>query len=117
MARTKHGPAPKPASRKPARAPRPAEPARRKSLPAPRAPRGLPDIGNSEQRLCWRFRHADSDGLWCFREAADDLGGMLSYLTKFESMTVREVFSGNGYPGKDYNIEEIPTRAAIDRLH
>ncbi len=34
----------------------------------------------------------------------------------FESMTVGEVFPGNGYPGKDYNVEEIPTREALDRL-
>jgi hypothetical protein len=31
-------------------------------------------------------------------------------------MTVGEVFSGSGYPGKEYDVEKIPTAEALRRL-
>jgi hypothetical protein len=37
-------------------------------------------------------------------------------LAQFETMTVGEAFSGSGYPGKEYDIEEIPTATARERL-
>ena len=41
---------------------------------------------------------------------------LMKALANFETMTVGEVFPGNGQPGKDYDIEEIPTKEARDRL-
>jgi hypothetical protein len=31
-------------------------------------------------------------------------------------MTMGQMFPGHGYPGKEYNVEEIPTRPALARL-
>jgi hypothetical protein len=44
------------------------------------------------------------------------LRGILTQLAGLESMTVGEVFSGRGYPGKEYEVENIPTREALERL-
>ena len=46
---------------------------------------------------------------------SEDLCRVLQQLGAFESMTISEVFKGS--PGKDYNVEEIPTRQARDRLY
>jgi hypothetical protein len=100
-------------ARKPTAAPVPVGAVRAKSLPVPR---GLPDAGNSDDRLCWRFRHADHDSRWCIHQAADDLCSILGQLANLESMTVGEAFPGGGYPGKEYEVESIPTREALDRL-
>ncbi|HMH92268.1 MAG TPA: hypothetical protein VK586_14430 [Streptosporangiaceae bacterium] len=108
MARHKQGLAKPTVARKPSQAPIISTSARQKTLPVPR--RGLPDAGSSEERLCWRFRHADHDGRWCLHTAGDNLRDILEELAKFESMTVGEVFSGGGYPGKDYDVESIPPR-------
>jgi len=112
--KTKRVPPPQPARRKPTAARLDNVPARHKTLPAPRA---LPDTGNSGDRICWRFRHADHEGPWCFHETANgDLCDVLAQLAQFESMKVGELFPGGGYPGKDYNVEEIPTSQAHERL-
>jgi hypothetical protein len=88
--------------------------ARRKTLPAPRA---LPEASTSNERLCWRYRHADHGGPWCFHNAAGDgFCGLLTRLANFESMTVNEAFHQGDYPGKDYDVDQIPNRAALDRL-
>lgn len=46
-------------------------------------------------------------------EVRDLLKGLAS---KFESMKVGEAFCGGGYPGKDYEVEQIPTAKAHERL-
>jgi hypothetical protein len=112
--KTKRGATPNPGSRKPSRASLGADTPRLKSLPAPRR---LPDADTSSDRLCWRFRHADQDGRWCFHDAADDLRSVLTQLASFESMKVGEVFPGGGYPGKEYDVESIPSAEALERLY
>jgi hypothetical protein len=96
-----------------------------KRKPSPRVgprknpPRGLPELpgsGSSGERLCWRFRHVDHDGPWGFdRMTGEELCGLMKTLASFETMTMGEAFNG-GYPGKDYDIEEMPAREARDRL-
>jgi hypothetical protein len=82
--------------------------------PHPR-PAGLPAAETSADRICWRFKHADHDGPWCFHEVdSDRLCDMLKQLANFESMTMAEAFKGE--PGKDYNIEELPNTDARKRL-
>jgi hypothetical protein len=67
--------------------------------------------------MCWRFTHVDHGGPWDFGEVdGAGLCQILRSLGNFESMTVREAFSGSGYPAKDYNVESIPTAVARDRL-
>jgi hypothetical protein len=86
------------------------------SVPRKEAPQpALPGADTSGDRMCWRFTHADHDGPWCFHEVgSEELCGVLEQLGSFESMTVREAFSGS--PGKDYNIEGIPNKDAQKRL-
>ena len=83
-------------------------------------PRKLPELPGSNtsgERLCWRFSHVDHEGPWNF-DGLDDGGWreLMRCLANFETMTMGEAFPGNGYPGKDYNVDEIPTAAARDRL-
>jgi hypothetical protein len=110
--RTKQKPILKSANRKSRPALLLSDSARRKSLPVPAA---LPAADTSQNRICWRFKHADHDGPWCFHEIdSSDLCGILRQLTSFESMTTVEAFGGS--PGKDYNVEDIPNREARTRL-
>lgn len=75
----------------------------------------LPAASTSGDRICWRFRHTDHDGPWCFHAVdSNDLCRVLGQLANFESMTVAEAFGGS--PGKDYNIEDIPNTQARARL-
>ena len=46
----------------------------------------------------------------------EELCALMKRLAQLETMTVGEAFPGNGYPGKDYNTEEMPTAEARDRL-
>jgi hypothetical protein len=106
-------------SRKAKYRPEPTSP-RRKSLPAPsvigrRAV--LPGADTSGARMCWRFTHLDHDGPWCFDTVVGgDLCEILRHMASLESMTVSEVFPGGGKPGKDYDVDGIPTVAARERL-
>lgn len=57
----------------------------------------------------------DHDGPWNFAELSQDkLNYILRKLSEFESMTMHELFRGN--PGKDYQVEGIPNKAAHERL-
>lgn len=77
----------------------------------------LPEADSSNERLCWRFTHVDHDGRWGFSSVdGTTLCWLLARLAQLETMTVSEAFHRGDYPGKDYNVEEIPTRAALDRL-
>jgi hypothetical protein len=96
------------------RRPSPAVPPRKNP---PRALPGLPDSGSSGDRLCWRFRHVDHEGPWSFdRMTGAELCELMKTLASFETMTMSEAFNGSGQPGKDYNVEDIPTKEARDRL-
>ena len=85
--------------------------------PSPRRSAAIPASGSSGERICWRFAHVDHDGPWGFEDVGGDaLCEILKHLASLESMTVREVFPGNGYPGKDYDVAAIPTESARNRL-
>jgi hypothetical protein len=76
-----------------------------------------PGAANSEERLCWRFGYVDHDGPWGFDEVEPSvLREILVRLANFESMTLNEVFHRGGYPGKDYDVADIPNSDALDRL-
>jgi hypothetical protein len=90
------------------------------AIPRKNPPRGLPELPGSDssgERLCWRFRHVDHDGPWGFGKMnGEELCGLMKTLASFETMTMGEAFPGSGQPGKDYDIEGIPTQEARDRL-
>jgi len=48
--------------------------------------------------------------------SGEDLCGLMKRLAQLETMTVGEAFPGGGYPGKEYDVEKIPTAAARERL-
>lgn len=78
---------------------------------------GLPGAETSDSRICWRFCHVDHGGPWGFAEVdGAKLCWLMERLSAFESMTVNEIFSGSGYPGKHYEVESLPTSAALARL-
>lgn len=90
-------------------------PPRRKETP--RSHPELPGASNSGDRLCWRFKHFDHDGPWGFNGTpGDDVAGLFRRLAKLEDMKTGEAFCGSGYPGKEYDIEAIPTALARERL-
>jgi hypothetical protein len=67
--------------------------------------------------MSWRFGLVDHGGPWGFEAVgAGDLCDVLRKLRDLESMTVGEVFSGSGQPGKDYTVSQIPNDAAHVRL-
>jgi hypothetical protein len=81
----------------------------------PRSTPALPGAETSGDRLCWRFKHFDHDGPWSFAGmSGKDIRDLMECLAKFETMTVAEAF--RGYPGKEYDIEAIPTAEARKRL-
>jgi hypothetical protein len=106
------------AAKKSKQKPSPQAPSRKET---PRTlPSGLPGAGNSHERLAWRFTYADNGGPWGFgRVDGPALAQILGHLKKFESMTLNEVFHNGGYPGKDYDVEDIPAaeaRACLEDL-
>jgi hypothetical protein len=78
----------------------------------------LPGAETSDVRICWRFTHVDHDGPWGFdKVTATELRWIMECLTKFESMTIDELFRSGGYPGKDYEVDTLPTaRQVLVRL-
>jgi len=45
-----------------------------------------------------------------------DIAALVRRLARLEDMKTSEVFNGSGYPGKEYDIEAIPTALARERL-
>jgi hypothetical protein len=98
---------------KPKKSPAPNPP---KPKEAPRNKPGLPGASNSDERICWRFEHMDHDGPWGFNGLGDaGWRSLMTCLASFESMTMHEAFAMGG-PGKDYDIDLIPTARARERL-
>lgn len=97
--------------------PRPQTPGGAEAKPFVTTMAALPNVDTSGQRLCWRFGHVDHDGPWGFDSVEPGtLCWILTCLRKFESMTLNEVFHNGGYPGKDYNVPDLPNKLARDRL-
>jgi hypothetical protein len=77
----------------------------------------LPGVGNSSERICWRFKHVDNDGPWGLSKLSpDDMAELISKLAQVETQTIKELFFGGEEPGKHYTVENIPTPLAHDRL-
>ncbi|MFD1547063.1 hypothetical protein [Nonomuraea guangzhouensis] len=77
----------------------------------------LPDAESSDKRISWRFRHVDHDGPWGFDKVdGPTLCWIMERLAQFESMTINELFNNGGYPGKDYDVEALPTPKSRERL-
>lgn len=91
-----------------------------KAIPAPtkKVPRRAgveTSAGVGNQTLIIRFNEVDVGGPWC--PSNDDAAGIqriLKAVTNFETMRVLEIFTG--YPGKDYPMSTLPTRASRDRV-
>lgn len=87
------------------------------SRKTPPNPDRLPHADSSPDRVCWRFEHVDHDGPWGFSAVSgEDLCDLLRKLRDFERMTVRELFHQSGALGKSYDMEELPSKQAKDRL-
>jgi hypothetical protein len=99
---------------------------RKKQVSAPQAPaKGrkpfvrstsvLPRAATSDNRICWRFCHADNDGPWGFRDLP--LTKIMIKLTDFETMTIQEIFDNGEEPGKHYDVAQLPnpTRTSVWR--
>lgn len=48
--------------------------------------------------------------------SGEGLCDLMRRLAQLETMTVGEAFPGGGYPGKEYDVEKIPTAEARARL-
>lgn len=71
----------------------------------------------NKRKLVWRFAMVDPDGPWAPTNISPrDMAVLLRKLVAFESMTVGEIFAPGSEHGKLYEVEKIPTRAAVDRL-
>lgn len=77
----------------------------------------LPGAETSDKRICWRFTHVDHGGPWGFDTVdGKKLCWIMERLSQLESMTISELFYQGDYPGKDYDVEKIPTAEAAVRL-
>lgn len=74
----------------------------------------LPNADTSNQRICWRFCHADSEGPWSFGTMT--IAEIMDKLIAFETMTINELFTKGDEPGKHYDVAALPNRQAHDRL-
>jgi hypothetical protein len=94
--------------------PSPVPPKRKET---PRSTPELPGAETSGDRMCWRFKHFDHDGPWSFAGMSSaEMCGLMKRLAQFETMMVGEAFPGSGKPGKEYDVEDIPTAEARKRL-
>ena len=99
---------------------------KRKHTPSPtvpkrkETPRSTPELPGAEtsgDRICWRFKHFDHEGPWSFAGmSGEELCDLMKRFAQLETMTVGEAFPGSGYPGKEYDVENIPTAEAWERL-
>jgi hypothetical protein len=81
----------------------------------PVLPRTLPSADTSRRRPSWRFGMVDNDGPWPLTACAGgELHEVLERLRSFETMTCNALEQSQML--KHYAIEEMPTRAATDRL-
>ena len=77
----------------------------------------LPGVGNSHQRVCWRFTHVDNEGPWGLALLDQlDLATLLAELVKFESQTINELFHQGEWPGKFHDVPLLPNKHARGRL-
>lgn len=76
----------------------------------------LPGAGNSHQRVCWRFTHADQQGRWGLQHLTIDMwNAVLGRLVHFETMTVQELRESSVYTEYDLSNTGLLS-AALARL-
>jgi hypothetical protein len=65
-----------------------------------------------------QFGWFDTGSTWCLTKITpDDHRALLERIRGIEAMTVAQVFSSNGEPGKDYSLENgLPNADATERL-
>jgi hypothetical protein len=82
----------------------------------PRARTFVP--ADPDGKIIIQFGRVDVGGPWCLSKITpEDHQLLLENIRSFESMTMHEVFSSSGYPGKDYPLENgLPNQEATDRL-
>ncbi|MFS8103699.1 hypothetical protein LFM09_41915 [Lentzea alba] len=87
------------------------------NIPSSRKPRREFTPHDPDDKLVILFSRVDVQGPWCLTKiTAEDHLTLLNRIRSIESMTVHQVFSGDGKTGKDYDIESLPTKAAQERL-
>ncbi len=75
----------------------------------------LPGAGNSHERVCWRFTHADRESQWGLQHLTTDMWhAILERLTHFETMTVQELRESSVYT--EYDLPSRMTPASLRRL-
>ncbi|WP_189209036.1 hypothetical protein [Actinokineospora fastidiosa] len=88
-----------------------------RDIPTEKRPRRALTPSEPEGKLVVLFSRIDLDGPWCLTKISQtDHRNLLSRIQSFETMTVREAFNHGEEPGKDYAIEDLPSKAARKRL-
>ncbi len=76
----------------------------------------LPGSIDSGERLCWRFRHVDHGGRWCFEHVSpEQWQELMMKMAHCESMTVNEL-RRTWRLFKDYDLPGGLAQEALDRL-
>lgn len=75
----------------------------------------LPGAGNSHERVCWRFTHADRESQWGLQHLTTETWhAILERLMHFETMTVQELRESSVYT--EYDLPSRMTPASLRRL-
>lgn len=62
----------------------------------------LPSAGNSADRVCWRFKHADREGRWGLHHLTIEVWNQIcERLVQLETMTVQELRESSVYTEYD----------------
>lgn len=89
-------------------------------LPAQEPKKRVPDVQSTQsssfdEQIVWRFGNLDDSGRWGLSRCSEsDLRDLFAKLSSFETMRVKELFTGQEH-GKRYNVESI-SPAAQKRL-
>ncbi len=72
---------------------------------------------NSTGTVVVQFGRFDVDSQWCLSKITPDaMRTLLARIRSIESMTVAEAFNNRDEPGKDYSIDDLPSKEARERL-
>jgi hypothetical protein len=72
---------------------------------------------NPTDKVVVQVGRFDVGSQWCLSEVTqDEIRTLLGRIRSIETMTITEAFNYGDEPGKDYSIEDLPTKAARDRL-
>lgn len=75
----------------------------------------VPGQDTSSSRLAWRLCHMDVEDPWAVTKlTGPEIVAVAQRMKAFETMSVQEIFKGN--PGKHYQVAELPSKEARDRL-